>query len=339
LSSKEVAKRPKRGPKTPEGRLAVRLNASTHGILSPQPVVNAYEKLQDWEDHRAAIVDSLSPEGGIEQVLAERVALMSWRLNRVTLYEAERLQESQEDVIEDVRKDREHKGRIEAIFKGIDPDSLAVAIEAHPLNVLDDLKMARAIYKYVCYLFEESREDTAVEGGYAASILDLAARDALEMADYHAGVDADEREVRSRSEALLECLPGIPAGAFIEDVDFTVAKLKSLVEWLAREAGIPPDAETVDGSVYSPEDQLLEKLHTTARYDVARLEGEAEKVEAQILKERRRRVLPGESDLKMIARYEAHLSRQMYQALHELEALQKRRSGEATPLARVDVQT
>jgi hypothetical protein len=31
--------------------------------------------------------------------------------------------------------------------------------------------------------------------------------------------------------------------------------------------------------------------------------------------------------------------RQMYQALHELEALQKRRGGEATPLARVDVQT
>jgi hypothetical protein len=322
LSSKEIARRPKRGPKTPEGRLAVRLNASTHGILSPRPIVNAYEKPQAWEDHRAAIVHSLSPEGGIEQVLAERVALMSWRLNRVTLYEAERLQESQEDVIEDVRKDREHKGRIEAIFKGVDPNSLAVAIEAHPLNVLDDLRMARAVYKCVCYLFEESREDTPVEGGYAASILDLAARDALKMADYHTGVDADEREVRSRSEALLECLPGIPAGAFLEDVDFTVGKLKSLVEWLAREAGIPPDAGTVDGSVYSPEDQLFKKLHTTARYDVARLEGEAEKVEAQILKERRRRVLPGESDLKMIARYE-----------------EKRRSGEATPLARVDVQT
>ena len=83
MGSKAVARRKKRGPKTPEGRLAVRLNASTHGILSPQPIVNAYEKPQDWERHRAAIVDSLAPEGGMEQVLAERVALMSWRLNRV----------------------------------------------------------------------------------------------------------------------------------------------------------------------------------------------------------------------------------------------------------------
>jgi hypothetical protein len=52
LCPKEVAKRRRRGPKTAEGRLAVRLNASTHGILSPQPVVLAYEKPQDWEDHR-----------------------------------------------------------------------------------------------------------------------------------------------------------------------------------------------------------------------------------------------------------------------------------------------
>jgi hypothetical protein len=106
----------------------VRLNASTHGILSPQPVVNAYEKPEDWEGHRAAIVDSLSPEGGMEQVLAERVAILSWRLNRVVLYEAERLQEGQEDVIEDLRQERLHKGRIEAIYKGQDPDALGVLI-------------------------------------------------------------------------------------------------------------------------------------------------------------------------------------------------------------------
>ncbi len=339
MGSKKIAKRPKRGPKTAEGKLAVRLNASTHGILSPQPVVNAYEKREDWENHRAAIVDSLAPEGGMEQVLAERVALMSWRLNRVVLYEAEQLQESQESVMEDVRQDREHKGRVEAIFKGQNPDSSVILLDAHPLDVLDNLKMARAVYKYVCHLFDASKENTRVEGGLGASVLNLAAKDAVEMANWHAGIEDDEAEIQRQAEKLQERLPGLPDDAFLDDVDFTVGQLKSLVEWLAREAGIPPDGGTVDGSVYSPEDQLFEKLHTTARYDVARLEGEAEKVEAQILKERRRRVLPGESDLKMIARYEAHLSRQMYQALHELEALQKRRTGEATPLARVDLQT
>jgi hypothetical protein len=65
----------------------------------------------------------------------------------------------------------------------------------------------------------------------------------------------------------------------------------------------------------------------------------AEEVQAQILKKRRERVLPDQADLQRISRYEAHLSRQMYQALHELEALQTRRGGKAAPLARLDVQS
>ena len=50
-------------------------------------------------------------------------------------------------------------------------------------------------------------------------------------------------------------------------------------------------------------------------------------------------MLPDQADLQTVSRYEAHLSRQMYQALHELEALQVRRSGKAAPLARVHVRT
>src|ERR671915_79815 len=97
MTSKTLAKR---GPKTPEGKLAVRFNASTHGILSLQPIVNAYERPQDWENHRQAIMDSLAPEGGMEQLLAERVASCSWRLNRVLLFESETIAASQEGVVE-----------------------------------------------------------------------------------------------------------------------------------------------------------------------------------------------------------------------------------------------
>ena len=50
------------------------------------------------------------------------------------------------------------------------------------------------------------------------------------------------------------------------------------------------------------------------------------------------RLLPDEKTLQKVARYEAHLSRQLYKALHELEALQRRRLGDgSTPLARLDV--
>jgi hypothetical protein len=48
--------------------------------------------------------------------------------------------------------------------------------------------------------------------------------------------------------------------------------------------------------------------------------------------------LPVGNELDKIMRYEAQLSRQLYQGKHEVEDLQKQRRGEATPLARLDVQ-
>jgi hypothetical protein len=137
----------------------------------------------------------------------------------------------------------------------------------------------------------------------------------------------------------LERLPGVPEGALLEDSYWSVGQLRELVGWLALEAGGKPEANTVDGSVIEPEEALMEALHTATRYDAAKKETKAEEVEAELLAEHRDRILPEERDLQLITRYEAHLSRQMYQALHELEALQARRGGKAAPLARVDVRT
>ncbi len=47
--------------------------------------------------------------------------------------------------------------------------------------------------------------------------------------------------------------------------------------------------------------------------------------------------LPAPTALRPIMRYEAHLNRQLTQTLHELQALQDRRSGRHAPLARLDV--
>ena len=51
----------------------------------------------------------------------------------------------------------------------------------------------------------------------------------------------------------------------------------------------------------------------------------------------RERLLPDEKTLEKVARYEAHLSRGLYKALHELEASQARRTDGVAPLARLDV--
>jgi DNA repair photolyase len=50
-----------------------------------------------------------------------------------------------------------------------------------------------------------------------------------------------------------------------------------------------------------------------------------------------RRVLPDDAQLQQISRYEAHLGRQLRDAMHELEAMQARRNGTPSSLARLDV--
>src|ERR687897_807117 len=97
---------PKGGPATQEGREVVKWNATQHGIRSPAPVVPGIEKREDWEEHRDGILESLQPEGHLELVLAERVALLSWRLRRVIRFETESIALYQERVEDDLARQR-----------------------------------------------------------------------------------------------------------------------------------------------------------------------------------------------------------------------------------------
>jgi hypothetical protein len=84
-------------------------------------------------------------------------------------------------------------------------------------------------------------------------------------------------------------------------------------------------------------EKLMDGARERARLDVISAKHEAESVEEQLQNMRRERLLPDDKVLEKISRYEARLSRLMFKALHELEALQVRRVGGAPPLARLDV--
>src|ERR671916_897848 len=97
---------PTGGPKTQAGKEVARWNATRHGIRSPAPVIPGLEKAEDWEEHREGVLESLAPEGHLELVLAERVALLSWRLHRVTRFETESIALYQERIEEDLARER-----------------------------------------------------------------------------------------------------------------------------------------------------------------------------------------------------------------------------------------
>jgi len=75
----------------------------------------------------------------------------------------------------------------------------------------------------------------------------------------------------------------------------------------------------------------LWRLRRVAAYEEAAL------AERQDLATASACLLPHPLDLDKIIRFEAHLNRQLYQALHELESRRAERRGESAPLVRVDV--
>src|ERR671916_3317137 len=83
--------------------------------------------------------------------------------------------------------------------------------------------------------------------------------------------------------------------------------------------------------------ELIETATERARLDIISAKSAAERIEQELAKMSRERLLPDVKTLEKVARYEAHLSRLFHKALHELEAMQTRRSGAVAPLAWLDV--
>ena len=85
------------GPKTPEGKAAVRLNALRHGLLSQEILLPGedQEALRELSEH---LRDELQPAGVVENLLVEQIIASYWRLRRLGRVEAgifawERLEE------------------------------------------------------------------------------------------------------------------------------------------------------------------------------------------------------------------------------------------------------
>jgi hypothetical protein len=292
----------KGGPATQEGKEVVRWNATRHGIRSSAPVVPGVEKKEDWEVHRDGVLESLAPNGHLELVLAERVALLLWRLHRVTRYETESIALIHEKSEDDLAERRRFGSR-----------SLGAA---HPEDVRSNLKAARSDYRLLKRL-PKLTDDKHLSSFDADRILWAV----MEVTDRVA-----EGEVAP--EDLLDeiSIPGVPENTLEwEDYDGWSAG--------AVRAGIEAIASATDEDPA----ELLEVTTDATRRSIIGKEQAAEQVERDLERLSRERLLPDEKTLEKIARYEAHLSRGLYKALHELEALQARRTGSAAPLARVDV--
>jgi hypothetical protein len=81
-----------RGPKTPEGKGRAAQNALKHGMRARKYVLLPQEDAAAFAALESAIVAELAPVGVLQTLLARRVAVAAWRLERADRLEAEVLE-------------------------------------------------------------------------------------------------------------------------------------------------------------------------------------------------------------------------------------------------------
>jgi hypothetical protein len=239
----------------------------------------------------------------------------------VIVYETESINALQDSIVDEMRKNK----RLYPTLSSDEPDPDAV----------QEVEKRRAIYEDVCALFDaESSHHISAPG--LSWLYEQAPYYAPLAAAFQENPNLDEGEVELElsqiADELEAALDKHLEAESAEDRGYpAVPEMRASIGWLADEAGVKDEGEKTNLEC------VLEMMSAAALNDLKRAEGRAGEFAKEVASKRRERILPNEDQLQKISRYEAHISRELYRALHELEALQTRRVGGVSPMARVDV--
>ena len=298
--------------KKPQNKRA--LNPVKHGVTAN---VLPFER-NAWQRHLEAVRAELQPVGPIEAALAERVALALWRLRRVAAWEAGLLADARDrarvvlgfsgtyPVPDSPPRDRQAAAvsLLQRILKGwVSPLADASEVVAEAREYVTSTRALIAALERALAALDDPAGWTALDVGDDAQTIGGTLIDALDEQEKAALAARWEIEPKEVHEVLVSS----------ED-------LPDLLELLGVERTRA----------------ALERALRSTRQNVALVE-EALEAYHQATAERQARARPDLDELGKLQRYEAHLERTLYRALHELEALQARRRGEAAPLGRVEV--
>jgi hypothetical protein len=252
------------------------------------PVVAPLEHLPAWEMHRAAIVDDLAPVGAVEQALAERIALLLWRLNRVAVVEHAELVHAQADVEGALARERQLRFQRPGAHPPVDPAELRAAVPD---------------YRAVLKLLEElpTLADTAL----------LAAEPAA-----HAAYIVADAAALPLNALLPDPEGSLPAEQSTESTAWTAGALRHLV---ARAAAATPWALLEDPPGAWSAETMLRQATEHAHAGLEAVRHEAQRVGREVAYRRRAALLPASEVLARIPEYEAALTRQLAD-LHQLLA-------------------
>jgi hypothetical protein len=118
------------GPRTTEGRAAVRLNAVTHG-LTAKSVLLRHETAPDYHEIRAALIEDYAPATSQELMLVDQVAAGYWRTIRARRFETAMFDNQ-------LRTRKRENGMDESPDPDRDDEGCVVMLQVEPENTLNN---------------------------------------------------------------------------------------------------------------------------------------------------------------------------------------------------------
>ena len=316
-TTEQIRAQPVTGEVLPPEGDARALNAQTHGMTSEQ--VPPHERAA-YLQHVQAVRQSSGARGYLQERLADRAALALWRLDRVARYEEAQVREAQRSTRAALAQGEGMRGTYNVKRAR---DALAEAAGTTPqlLSTLPELPERKAAQheRAAGYL-----SDWAA-GGSAAGVSE---DDAAHLGESLAG-DLLDADPPARAADMVRAMLGRPAKRGepprIDDGSWNYApgELPGLLSFYREFWGDEAGAMLAESAGFERE--------RAAKIREAQREARSAEADALALA-----ALPSENESQKITRYEAHLERVLYRALHDLEALRREAEGkESTPPVRV----
>ena len=299
------------GPRTENGKAITRFNARTHGVLSE---VMPPQDAEAYAEHAGSILEHYRPVGYLEERLAERIATALWRLQRIERYEGAVIARDTAKAVKNLSGKPSDLERLTRELNG-DPDP---DIPRSLVTILSDLADARTGLE----VMQLGPVRAALEPGprllvWAWEFWGFADHGSpkfqrlerkIERAVERAGFDGEWTESGEAWSFDLACFA---VTGFMRCMRGWTGVKPVLEEWEWYRGFLERRVRALENEAM--EGQRLE-THAVALAGV-----------------------PHPDTVDKLTRYEAHISRQLYKAMHELEAIQDKRNGKVAPLARLEV--
>jgi hypothetical protein len=299
------------GPKTERGKRTVARNAIKHGILAREVVITAGDGKESSEEFQALVErlwEEYEPVGVVEESLVQRIAACWWRTARVLRAENGEIRQRLDTLAMDREQRNSDKGNRDLEFSEL---SLLAEKDGQPMLTKDESSAVREALRdfhknhfglrSMTALLETAKSEIA-RNGYISLDIKIRIFHEFKAWDYNFA-----------HACLTSCGP---LEAKKADEPFEKVADEQAVGEQARKEKTALIAANIDD--YLEEIRELER-NVTIREDLAR-DAEARSFS-----------LPPADATDKLLRYEAHLDRQLYRAMDQLERLQRRRQGENVP--------